>query len=168
LHHLFDTTLDPIPGEFDFILWHPPYEALMDYRRGAGDLSRVDDHDEWLVRYRAAFDKFWRENLAPGGRIAVLMGDARRGGRYLPLCAQTALLAPRDIETILILTHSDHVSSTSAGPGTIPIAHEELVVFRKRRSEPPAENRDMPPHAPGENGPEPPPARWPGPPRRGG
>lgn len=168
LHHLFDSTTTPIPGEFDFILWHPPYEALMDYRRGEHDLSRADDHDAWLVRYRAAFEKFWSQNLTPGGRIAVLMGDARRGGRYLPLCAQTALLAPQHVETILILTHGDQLSSTSAGPGTIAIVHEELVVFKKPRSEAAATNRDLPPHQPGENGPVPPPDRWPGPPRRGG
>jgi len=97
LHNLFDSRTTPIPGEFDFVLWHPPYEALMNYQRGEHDLSRADDHDAWLVRYRAAFEKYWTQNFAPGGRIAVLMGDARRGGRYLPLCAQTALLAPQHV-----------------------------------------------------------------------
>jgi len=148
IHHLFDTTTTPIPGEFDFILWHPPYESLMDYRRGEHDLSRADDHEAWLARYREVFEKFWTQNLAPGGRIAVLMGDMRRGARYLPLCAHTALLAPQHLETILILTHGNQLSSTSAGPGTIAIVHEELAVFKKPRSAPPAENRGMTPHAP--------------------
>ncbi len=40
-----------------------------------------------------------------------------------------------------------------------------MVVFKKPRNAPRAENRDLPPHAPGENGPEAPPERWAGIPR---
>lgn len=169
LHGSFDSLTTPIPGSFDFIFWHPPYYDLIDYQHGPGDISSGHDYSAFLGHLQAGFSKFWSENLAPDGLMAILIGDVRRDGRYLPLCHEMTDCAPDQLETIIILTHDAHQGEIQAQahgsrPAEIPIVHEQLIVFR-RDDDATALNAERPSHLPGQSG-DAPRVQWQSNPRR--
>ena len=128
---------DPLPGQYDFIWWHPPYWAVMPYSDDEGQMARATSYDAFVAMLRQGFRKFWDENLEPGGLFAVLMGDYRdEAGRYHPLCAEVPLLDREHLEGVYVVAHPDYRSlrtnrSLADEGNHIPLAHEELCVFRK-------------------------------------
>jgi DNA modification methylase len=78
----------------------PPYASLKEYPDHPGQLGNHPVYEEFLEE----LDKVWRESLrvlAPGGRVACVVGDVcisrRRGGRHhvLPLSADIQVRARR-------------------------------------------------------------------------
>ena len=77
----FDLTKQGLPGLFDFVWIHPPYWNIVQYRSGPTDLSSCESYERFrellMVCLRRCYDA-----LDVGGRLAVLIGDVRRGGRH--------------------------------------------------------------------------------------
>jgi 16S rRNA (cytosine1402-N4)-methyltransferase len=70
--------------------------------------------------------------LAPGGRLAILMGDLRRQGRYEPLTVDVARLDRDSLEGIIVkVQHNVSSNRTRYSGKFVPILHETLTVFRK-------------------------------------
>ncbi|KPV51521.1 hypothetical protein SE17_20735 [Kouleothrix aurantiaca] len=131
LHSGTDSLRDPIGENYDLIFWHPPYHDMKLYSEDPRDLSRAGSLPAFTALLRAGYWRFF-ELLAPGGRLAVLMGDLRRGGRYEPLTVDVARLDRQHIEGIIVkIQHNVSSNSTRYGGTFVPILHETLTIFRR-------------------------------------
>jgi hypothetical protein len=77
---------------------------------------------------------YWRffDLLAPGGRLAILIGDLRRRGQYEPLTVDVAQLDRGHLQGIVVkVQHNVSSNSTRYGGAFVPILHETLTLFRK-------------------------------------
>lgn len=71
-----------LPGTFDLIWVHPPLWNTVRYSDNTeGDLSCIDDFDEFCAALMRCLGRC-AVALNPGGHLAVLVGDVRRGGNY--------------------------------------------------------------------------------------
>lgn len=127
-----------LPWRPDLIVFHPPYFRIIRYSGSAWgngpdprDLSQEDDWPRYLDRLLRMVERC-REALAPGGRVAVVIGDVRDRGHYFS--AQAALLGaypPEAIETVLIKAQHHVRSDREQYSGRfIRIMHEYVVVLR--------------------------------------
>ena len=126
-----DSLRDDIGADYDLIFWHPPYHDMKVYTDDPRDLSRAGS----LVAFGALLrEGYWRffELLAPGGRLAILIGDLRRRGRYEPLTADVARLDRAHLEGIVVkIQHNVSSNKTRYSGAFVPILHETLTIFRK-------------------------------------
>jgi ubiquinone/menaquinone biosynthesis C-methylase UbiE len=78
--------LDYIEDEsIDLICAHPPYGSALRYTfYEEKDLSHINDTDEFLLEMKKVADELYRV-LSPTGKCAVLIGDIRKKGRFIPL-----------------------------------------------------------------------------------
>ena len=126
-----DSLHDEIGTGYDLIFWHPPYHDMKVYTDDPRDLSRSGSIAAFLALLRAGYWRFV-ERLAPGGRLAVLIGDMRRSGRYLPLTAETARLDRDRLESIVVkIQHNVSSNKTQYGGAFVPILHETLTIYRQ-------------------------------------
>ncbi len=85
----------PRTRKFDFIWSHPPYWRMKAYTSDPRDLSQQPTLKAFLERYQR-FMENCASVLAPGGKLAVLMGDySDREAGFIPLTFYTKLLAFR-------------------------------------------------------------------------
>lgn len=130
----FNLATTDLPGEYDMVWVHPPYWNIIRYSDDPADVSTVETYEEFrhllavcLRRCSAA--------LAPGGRLAVLVGDVRRKGRYTPI-VRDVLRMERDLGELrsIIIKAQHHCRSDSVSYATmedVPIQHEYCVVFKR-------------------------------------
>jgi hypothetical protein len=131
LHSGVDSLRDDIGQGYDLIFWHPPYHDMKLYSDDPRDLSRAGSLAAFGALLRAAYWRFF-ELLAPGGRLAILIGDLRRRGSYEPLTADVARLDRNHLEGIIIkVQHNVSSSRTRYGGAFVPILHETLTIFRR-------------------------------------
>ena len=131
LHSGTDSLRDEIGAGYDLIFWHPPYHDMKLYSDDARDLSRAGSIAAFGALLRAGYWRFF-DMLAPGGRLAILMGDLRRRGRYEPLTADVARLDRSHLESIVVkIQHNVSSNKTRYGAPFVPILHETLTIFRK-------------------------------------
>ena len=131
LHSGVDSLHDEIGGGYDLIFWHPPYHDMKVYSDDPRDLSRAGSLAAFGALLRAGYWRFF-ELLAPGGRLAILIGDLRRRGRYEPLTADVARLDRNHIEGIVVKAqHNVSSNRTHYGGAFVPILHETLTIFRR-------------------------------------
>ncbi len=130
----FDLERDPLPGPFDFVWVHPPYWDIVRYSNNPRDLSATEGWSEFALRLSGCLLRCVAA-LAPGGHLAVLVGDIRKRGAYYSM--QSELLRHRgafgELRSILIKVQHN---CTSDGRdyrwgNTIPIRHEYCLVFEK-------------------------------------
>ena len=85
----------------------------------------------FLALLRTGYRRFL-DLLAPGGRLAVLIGDLRRRGRYEPLTAEVARLDRTRLESIIVkVQHNVSSNKTQYGGAFVPILHETVTIFRR-------------------------------------
>ena len=126
-----DSLRDEIGAGYDLIFWHPPYHDMKIYTDDPRDLSRCGSVAAFLALLRVGYWRFV-DLLAPGGRLAILIGDMRRRGRYLPLTAEVARLDRERIESIVVkVQHNVSSNKTQYGGAFVPILHETLTIFRR-------------------------------------
>jgi hypothetical protein len=126
-----DSLHDDIGGDYDLIFWHPPYHDMKVYTDDPRDLSRSGSVATFLALLRAGYWRFF-DLLAPGGRLAILIGDLRRRGHYEPLTAEAARLDRAHLESIIVkIQHNVSSNKTQYGGAFVPILHEALTVFRR-------------------------------------
>ena len=127
-----DSLHDDIGNGYDLIFWHPPYHDMKQYTDDPRDLSRSGSLTVFLSLLRTGYHRFF-EVLAPGGRLAILIGDLRRRGRYEPLTAEVARLDRTHLESIVVkVQHNVSSNKTSYGGSFVPILHETLTIYRKK------------------------------------
>lgn len=126
-----DSMHDDIGSGYDLIFWHPPYHSMKVYSEDPRDLSRSGSLVAFLALLRAGYWHLF-ETLAPGGRLAVLMGDLRRRGRYDALTAEVARLDRLHLESIVVkIQHNVSSQATAYARPFVPIQHETLTIFRR-------------------------------------
>jgi len=129
----FDLTRQDLRSRFDFVWIHPPYWNIVRYSNSPGDLSTAAEYEEFrqmlMVCLRRCYDA-----LMPGGRLAVLIGDVRRAGRYTPVIRDVLDFPHGEVRSIIIKVQHNCTSDRRAY-GKLedpPIKHEYCVVFKKR------------------------------------
>jgi hypothetical protein len=126
-----DSLRDDIGSGFDLIFWHPPYHDMKHYTDDPRDLSNSGSAPMFLALLRAGYRRFF-ELLALGGRLAILIGDLRRRGRYEPLTAEVARLDREHLESIIVkIQHNVSSNKTQYGGAFVPILHETVTIFRR-------------------------------------
>lgn len=123
------------PRNADFIWIHPPYWNIIRYSDHPNDLSTIEDYPSFLEALETCLRRC-HESLASGGRLAVLIGDVRRQGTYIPIVRDVLNMESRlgVLRSILIKAqhHCRSDSKTYAPMPDVPIQHEYCVMFQKR------------------------------------
>lgn len=128
----FDLTRQALPGRFDFCWLHAPYWNIVRYNSGEGDLSGVEDYEEFrrllMVCLKRCYDA-----LRPGGRLAVLIGDVRRQGKYTAIIRDVLNFPYGEIRSVIIKVQHNCTSDRKryGRMEDVPIKHEYCVVFKK-------------------------------------
>lgn len=120
------------PERFDFVWIHPPYWNIVQYRSGPGDLSNCDSYERFREMLTVCLRRCY-DALEQGGRLAVLVGDVRRSGRYTPIVKDVLNFPHGEIRSIIIkVQHNCTSDSRRYGKmEDVPIRHEYCVVFKK-------------------------------------
>ncbi len=131
----FNLLTDDMPGNFDFIWVHPPYWDIIRYRPDdVRDLSNFGQYGEFIVALTVCLTRCV-DAIRPGGRLAVLVGDVRKRGRYYPLAADVAAMAPALGELTSVIIKAQHNcrsdSRVYASMRDLPIKHETCLVFQR-------------------------------------
>lgn len=123
-----------LPGKFDFVWIHPPYWNIIRYSDHPDDLSSFSDYSIFREALHLCLFRCYVA-LSPGGRLAVLVGDIRRQGAYLPMVRDVLNLEGEigQLRSIIIKAqhrcHSDRVNY--APMEDPPIRHEYCVLFKR-------------------------------------
>lgn len=131
LRHGHDSLHDEIGAGYDLIFWHPPYGAMKRYSDDPRDMSGAPSLAAFTALLRAGYARFFAA-LAPGGRLALLMGDMRLRGRYVPLTTEVVQIDRRHLESLIVkLQHNVSSRNTAYSGPFVPILHETLTIFRR-------------------------------------
>lgn len=130
----FNLLRQDLPGKFDFVWVHPPYWNIIRYSDHADDLSTYEDYGAFRVALKLCLCRCIAA-LLPGGRLAVLVGDVRRQGKYIPMVRDLLNMEPEfgRLRSIIIKAqHQCRSDATAYGPmPDVPIRHEYCLVFQK-------------------------------------
>lgn len=131
--------LSDIPdSSVDLICAHPPYAGIIGYSVAAeGDLSQLP-----LPAFLSEMGRVARESLRvlkPGGKCAILIGDARKSRHVVPIGFQTMriFLDAGFVLRELVIKRQHHCKATgfwyarSLQHNFLLLAHEYLPVFEK-------------------------------------
>jgi SAM-dependent methyltransferase len=123
-------------GQFDFVWLHPPYWRQKQYTSDPRDMSNAPNLSHFLYRYRNLIANC-RDVLAPGGRLAILMGDyADRDAGFCPLVFHTQRICfelnLRQHDTQIIrFSHGASSSHKTYQSCFIPGLHDVCTVVEK-------------------------------------
>lgn len=121
---------------FDFVWIHPPYWRQKVYSNDRRDLSTAPTLDYFLFRYEKLIQNL-AGVLAPGGKLAVLMGDySDREGGFVPLTYHTKRLAfavglRQCCTDIIRFSHGASSGTKVYQSSFIPGLHDTCAVFEK-------------------------------------
>ncbi len=144
---------DIADASIDLICAHPPYAGIIQYSTHvAGDLS-----DLAVPEFLTEMGRVARESLRvlkPGGKCAILIGDARKAKHVVPIGFQTirVFLDAGFILRELVIKRQHNCKTTgfwytrSIQYNFLLLAHEYLPLFEKPRTGPLA--RPLPPGGP--------------------
>lgn len=134
---------DEVPQEFlgaDMIFMHPPYGAEIKipyagsmYADPTKELSKYDlgqmPWDTFMKTLNQIVMKYYAA-MESGSRMAVLMGDVRRGGLHSML---TDIVKPGSLEQIIIKAQHNCVSNGRqySNRNFVPLVHEYIMVLKK-------------------------------------
>lgn len=131
-----ETSYADIP-ESDFIWVHPPYWRQKVYSNDLRDLSTAPTFSYFLHRYRKVIANL-ANVLAPGGHLAVLMGDySDREQGFVPLTYWTKRIAfesglRQSCTDIIRFSHGASSSTKVYRSSFIPGLHDTCMVFEHR------------------------------------
>jgi hypothetical protein len=121
---------------FDFIWIHPPYWRQKLYTADPRDLSAVGTLEAFLEKYQALLTCL-NDQLRPGGRMAVLMGDyADRDAGFVPLVYHTQRLCfelglRQRATQIIRFSHGASSSKRTYRSSFIPGLHDVCTIVEK-------------------------------------
>jgi len=134
-------------ASIDLIVTHPPYLDIIQYSKGQikEDLSNNGDLKVFLIEFNKVIEECYKV-LKENGYCAILIGDSRKRGHYIPLSFHVMnLFLKKDFilkEEIRKIQHN--CFSTAYWKEKVKkynfylIMHEHLFVFRK-----PSSNEDV-------------------------
>lgn len=126
-----DSLTADIGTDYDLIFWHPPYANMKRYTDDPRDISRANTLRAFRDFLQQGYARFF-DRLTAGGRLAILMGDLRKRGRYLPLTVEVANLDRSHLESIIVKLQHNVTSNDIRYAGSfVPILHETLTIFRR-------------------------------------
>jgi hypothetical protein len=128
----FDLTRQDLPGKFDFVWIHPPYWNMIRYESGENDLSSCVSYERFQELLQVCLRRCY-EALEVGGRLAVLIGDLRRAGKYTAIVRDVLTFPLGELRSVIIKVQH-HCTSDRKRYGKmedVPIRHEYCVVFKK-------------------------------------
>jgi hypothetical protein len=126
----------PSGDTFDFIWAHPPYWRMKLYADDPRDLSRTRTLADFLLRY-GTFLGNCHDALAPGGKLAVLMGDYHdRQAGQVPLIYHTKRLAfaaglRQHCTDIIRFSHGASSGKKVYRSSFIPGLHDVCMIFER-------------------------------------
>jgi hypothetical protein len=129
----FDLTKQDLPGTFDFVWIHPPYWNIIRYSSGnPDDLSNCESYEQFRRLLMVCLKRCY-EALEIGGRLAVLIGDVRRCGKYTPIVKDVLNFPMGEIRSIIIKIQHNCTSDRKryGKMEDVPIRHEYCVIFKK-------------------------------------
>jgi len=131
----FDLRTDALPGPFDLVWLHPPYWNIIRYSDDdPRDLSTCPTYDEYQHGLRHCLRRCY-DALSPGGRLAILVGDIRRRGVYIPIVRDVLAMEGELGQLRSVIIKAQHNCSSNAKTyrrmEDVPIQHEYCVVFKK-------------------------------------
>lgn len=120
----------------DFICTHPPYANIIQYSKGTeGDISLLGV-EEFLAEMKKVAEESFRV-LKKGKKCAVMIGDIRKNGKFIPLgfrmmeCFLQAGFTNKEI----IIKEQHNCRSTDywekQNNNFLLLAHEYIFVFQK-------------------------------------
>ena len=125
-----------LPSHFDLVWLHPPYWNIIRYSDDPADLSSCDDYECFRQRLCLCLERCFRA-LDLGGRLAVLVGDVRKRGRYTPIVRDVLNMEDElgPIQSVIIKTQHACRSDWRdyRHMPDVRIRHEYCVVFRRDR-----------------------------------
>jgi DNA modification methylase len=131
--------LSDIPSDsVDLICAHPPYAGIISYSSGVeGDLSQLPV-PQFLEEMRKVAQESYRV-LKPGGKCAILVGDARKRKQVVPIGFQVikVFLSAGFILRELVIKRQHNCKATgfwykrSVELNFLLLAHEYLPIFEK-------------------------------------
>ena len=128
----FDLTKQKLPGKFDFCWIHPPYWNIIRYSDNPNDLSNYDNYEQFRKFLMICLQRCY-EALEIGGRLAVLIGDVRRKGKYTAIVKDILNFPYGELRSIIIKVQHN-CTSERRQYGKLedpPIKHEYCIVFKK-------------------------------------
>jgi len=130
----FNLWMQDLPDMFDFVWIHPPYWNIIRYSDNGADLSTMDNYADFRQALRVCLQRCYA-SLDVGGRLAVLMGDVRRSGRYIPIVRDILGWEGElgDLRSIIIKAqHNCRSDSVTYSRLEDPrIQHEYCMLFKK-------------------------------------
>ena len=130
----FNLLRHDLPDKYDFLWVHPPYWNIIRYSDHPDDLSTYDDYGAFRIALKLCLCRCV-DALVPGGRLAVLIGDVCRQGKYIPIMRDLLNMGPDigRLRSIIIKPQNRCWSDvTPYSPATdVPIRHEYCLVFQK-------------------------------------
>lgn len=130
----FNLATRNIPGEFDFVWLHPPYWNIIRYSDHPDDLSNCEHYGAFFTKLADCLRRCYSA-LLPGGRLAVLVGDVRRKGVYIPICREVMYLAGELGELRSVIIKAQHNCRSDATRYSrmedVPIKHEYCIIFKR-------------------------------------
>ena len=128
----FDLSRQELPGMFDFVWIHPPYWNIVAYGSGENDLSNCGSYEQFREMLMVCLKRCYQA-LETGGRLAVLIGDVRRKGRYTPIVKDVLNFPHGEVRSIIIKVQHNCTSDRKryGRMEDVPIRHEYCVVFKK-------------------------------------
>jgi hypothetical protein len=130
----FNLHVRELPAQYDLVWLHPPYWNIIRYSDDPADLSTVDDYKHFADRLRTCLERCYRA-LLPGGRLAILVGDVRKRGRYTPIVRDVLNLEGQLGQLVSVIIKQQHACRSDAKAyRSMPdprIQHEYCILFRK-------------------------------------
>jgi hypothetical protein len=129
----FDLTKQDLPAKYDFVWIHPPYWNIIHYsNNNPNDLSNCVTYDKFRALLIVCLKRCY-EALEVGGRLAVLIGDVRRGGKYTPIVKDVLNLSFGELRSIIIKVQHNCTSERKryGKLEDVPIKHEYCIIFKK-------------------------------------
>lgn len=138
LYNSDGTLMEETPDEFaDMIYTCPPYFNIEKYESVDGQLSDIDDYDEFMKFIDRTADNCYRV-LKPGGFMVWVIGDFRINGKLIDFCGdskQTFTRAGFEYHDIIIMENISPMAVFQAYSAACkryaPKVHEYIIVFRK-------------------------------------
>jgi len=132
LRNGYDLTKQDLPGRYDFCWIHPPYWNIIRYSDRQNDMSNCETYVQFRELLMVCLKRCYKA-LMPGGRLAVLIGDVRKKGKYTAIIKDILNFSYGELKPIIIKVQHNCVSDRKSY-GKLedpPIKHEYCVVFKK-------------------------------------
>lgn len=126
---------DEVPICADLIFCHPPYYDMVIYSgvvwgtAHQDDLSRAENYEDFIKKLNFVHEKLFL-SLPIGGRLATLIGDCRKNGKYYSIIKDMKYYGTLESHIIKVQHNAQSMRKEYHGK-FIPIVHEHLLIFRK-------------------------------------